>query len=74
MSDQLDAFRNVVGSRVIDELLLLADRVRHLKLQHINSTAVGGGVAEILTRMVPLLRDLGIDEHDVGRSIERLCP
>jgi len=61
MSDQLDAFRNVVGSRVIDELLLLADRVRHLKLQHINSTAVGGGVAEILTRMVPLLRDLGID-------------
>jgi trehalose synthase len=45
---------------VIDELLMLADRVRHLRLQHINSTSVGGGVAEILTRMVPLLRDLGI--------------
>jgi trehalose synthase len=30
-------------------------------MQHINSTAVGGGVAEILTRLVPLLRDLGID-------------
>ncbi|MEE2638779.1 MAG: glycosyltransferase [Acidobacteriota bacterium] len=61
MSEHLDDYRTVVGSRVVDELLLLADRVRHLKLQHINSTAVGGGVAEILTRMVPLLRDLGID-------------
>ncbi|NUO79096.1 glycosyltransferase, partial [candidate division KSB1 bacterium] len=28
---------------------------------NINSTSVGGGVAEILTRMVPLLRDLGVE-------------
>jgi trehalose synthase len=27
---------------------------------HINSTAVGGGVAEILNRMVPLLQELGL--------------
>jgi hypothetical protein len=32
-------------------------------IQHVNSTAVGGGVAEILTRMVPLKRELGIDVH-----------
>ena len=61
MTDRLEDYRQVVGSQVIDELLLLADRVRHLRLQHINSTSVGGGVAEILTRLVPLLRDLGID-------------
>lgn len=61
MSEHLEDYRRVVGSQVIDELLLLADRVRHRKLQHINSTSVGGGVAEILTRMVPLLRDLGVD-------------
>ena len=61
MSDHLEDYRQIVGSQVIDELLMLADRVRHLRLQHINSTSVGGGVAEILTRMVPLLRDLGID-------------
>ncbi len=61
MSDRLEDYRQIVGSQVIDELLMLADRVRHLRLQHINSTSVGGGVAEILTRMVPLLRDLGID-------------
>ena len=61
MSNRLEDYRPIVGSQVIDELLMLADRVRHLRLQHINSTSVGGGVAEILTRMVPLLRDLGID-------------
>ena len=61
MSDRLEDYRPIVGSQVIDELLMLADRVRHLRLQHINSTSVGGGVAEILTRMVPVLRDLGID-------------
>ena len=61
MSDHLEDYRHIVGSQVIDELLLLADRVRHRRLQHINSTSVGGGVAEILTRMVPLLRDLGVD-------------
>ena len=61
MSARIEDYRPVVGSQVIDELLLLADRVRHRRLQHINSTSVGGGVAEILTRMVPLFRDLGIE-------------
>ena len=53
-------YEAVAGKEVIDELWLLADRIRHRSLQNINSTAVGGGVAEILTRIVPLLRDLGI--------------
>ena len=61
MREHVEDYRPIVGARIIDELLLLADRVRHRRLQHINSTSVGGGVAEILSRMVPLLRDLGID-------------
>ena len=61
MKEHVEDYRPIVGAQVIDELLLLADRVRHRSLQHINSTSVGGGVAEILSRMVPLLRDLGID-------------
>jgi len=56
----LQEYKELVGADVIDELHLLADRVRHLHLQNINSTPVGGGVAEILTRMIPLLRDLGV--------------
>ena len=60
MNASLDDYRSVVGPEVVDELLHLAERVRHRRLQHINSTAVGGGVAELLTRMVPLFRELGI--------------
>ncbi len=56
----LDDYEGIVGVEVIDELRVLADRVRGRHLQNINSTAVGGGVAEILTRMVPLLRELGV--------------
>ena len=61
MSASLEDYQQVVGSEVIDELRLLAGRVKHRRLQHINSTAVGGGVAELLTRLVPLFRALGID-------------
>ncbi|MFZ1945930.1 MAG: glycosyltransferase [bacterium] len=51
----------MVGQSTIDELRLLADRLEGRAIQHINSTAVGGGVAEILNRMVPLLIDLGVN-------------
>jgi trehalose synthase len=50
----------IVGEGTIEELLLLADRLKGKTIQNINSTAVGGGVAEILIRMLPLLRDLGV--------------
>jgi trehalose synthase len=61
MNAKLAEYMEIVGPEVIEELLVLADRVRHLRLQNINSTSVGGGVAEILTHMVPMLRDLGVE-------------
>ncbi len=60
MDGKLQDYADVVGRELIDELYALAERVHHLHLQNINSTAVGGGVAEILTRLVPLLRELGV--------------
>ena len=56
----IDDYRPIAGDDEIDELWKMAERVRHLSLQSINSTPVGGGVAEILTRMVPLLNQLGV--------------
>src|SRR3990170_4423456 len=53
-------YENIVGADVLDELRVVAGRVQGRRLQNINSTPVGGGVAEILTRMVPLLRELGV--------------
>jgi trehalose synthase len=46
-----------------DLLLLgrLSERLRNKSFLHINSTRAGGGVAEILQRMIPILEELGID-------------
>ncbi len=57
----LDAYAEFVGAATIDELRLLGERLRGRRVQNLNSTAVGGGVAEILNRLVPLLREVGVD-------------
>ena len=61
MPIRLAHYEECVGADVLQELRILAERVNGRSLQNINSTAVGGGVAEILTRIVPLLREFGID-------------
>ena len=53
-------YAEITGQSVIDELFILGDRASRLKIQHINSTAVGGGVAEILTRLIPMFGQLGV--------------
>ena len=56
----IEEYIPIVGAAIIDDLRLLSDRLRGKTIQHINSTAVGGGVAEILNRMLPLLNELGV--------------
>lgn len=58
---RIEEYVPVVGQSVIDDLRLLAGKLRGKTIQNINSTAVGGGVAEILNRMIPLLHDLEVD-------------
>jgi len=58
---KIEEYIPLVGQAVIDDLKLLGERLKGRLIQHINSTPVGGGVAEILNRMVPLLRELGVD-------------
>lgn len=57
----LNAYAQVVGQAVIGHLQQLARHLQGKKVVHVNSTRVGGGVAEILTKLVPLMQDLGID-------------
>lgn len=54
-------YEPIVGKGLIEELRLLAERFKGKSIQNVNSTAVGGGVAELLSRMIPLLRELGVD-------------
>lgn len=68
----LEDYAQHVGSETIEELKLVASRLSGVVVQNINSTAVGGGVAEILMRMVPLLHELGINARwDVIKGGER---
>lgn len=60
MTDSLDAYAPVAGPDVVEQLRLLAAPLQGLRVVHINSTRTGGGVAEILAKLVPLLGDLGI--------------
>jgi trehalose synthase len=66
---KLEDYIPIVGQAVIDDLVLAADKLKGKTVQLINSTAVGGGVAEILNRLVPLLNELGISSKwDVIRG------
>ena len=57
----LDSYRDVTPKGTIDFLRCLAEKVRGRKILHVNSTRVGGGVAEILRSLVPLLNDIGVE-------------
>lgn len=51
----------IVGAEVLDEAAALADRLGDRRIVHVNATAFGGGVAELLGSAVPLTRALGLD-------------
>ena len=54
-------YADIVGGETIEEIEKLGSYLSGKIIQNINSTPVGGGVAEILSRMVPLLKEIGID-------------
>jgi len=56
----LDDYAPVIGPGEIEELRVLAKPLQGRSVEMINSTAVGGGVAEILNRLVPLAEELGL--------------
>jgi len=57
----LNEYVPIVGQSIINDLRLLGERLKGRVVQNINSTPVGGGVAEMLSRLVPLFKELGID-------------
>jgi len=52
---------NVVAKEEVDELLEISKELKGLKVVHVNATSYGGGVAELLYTLVPLMNDLGLN-------------
>ncbi len=57
----LDRYEEVVGPQEVQRLRQLASGLAGKRIVHVNSTKTGGGVAEILGWMIPMMRELGID-------------
>lgn len=57
-ANALDDYAAILGAGEIAELRALASRLKGASVQMVNSTSVGGGVAEMLNRLVPLMGEL----------------
>lgn len=61
MTPLLESYAKVAGEDVVDQLRQLARPLEGMNVVHVSSTREGGGVAEILAKLVPLKCELGID-------------
>ena len=61
MNRVLKTYERIVGSNAISQLRQLARDLTGARVVHVNSTRVGGGVAEILDWLVPLMNDVGLE-------------
>jgi trehalose synthase len=60
MTATLSAYEGIVGSAVVRQLRQLGEKLAGIRIVHVNSTREGGGVAEILEWMTPLMSELGL--------------
>jgi trehalose synthase len=60
---RLDDYASIVGQGQLDTLRFLARELKGKTIKMVNSTALGGGVAEMLNRLVPLLSELEVATH-----------
>jgi trehalose synthase len=56
-------YEPIIGQAVLDELRYLAEALQGKSVKMVNSTAMGGGVAEMLNSLVPLIVELGVVTH-----------
>jgi trehalose synthase len=54
-------YTHIVGRELVAEIRELAEPLKGQRVVHLSATAFGGGVAEILYTLVPLMRDVGLD-------------
>jgi len=58
---RLNDYREIVGDKTISNIYKKARGLYGRSMIHLNSTYMGGGVAEILHSLIPLFNEIGID-------------
>ena len=59
-------YRSIIRRELYDEIVVLGESLRGKRVLHVSATSFGGGVAEILYTLVPLMRDAGLEaEWDI---------
>src|SRR5436853_6457290 len=62
-SKHLADYRSIIGQAAYEELQSFSKLLKGKRIAHVNATSYGGGVAELLHSIVPLMDDLGLDVH-----------
>jgi len=58
---RLEEYRPIIGEEAFAGLKALVEPLRGARVLHVNATPYGGGVAEMLQVLVPLMNDAGLD-------------
>jgi len=56
----IESYRGIARDSMLNELTILGEALQGRSFQHINSTRQGGGVAELLNRLTPMMQSIGI--------------
>ena len=59
----LDDYVGIVGEEEVNSVKALAEKLKGKSVTHVNSTSFGGGVAEMLQNLVPIMNNVGLDVH-----------
>ncbi len=59
----LKEYKGVISDKLLEEVKALAKGLKGLKVVMVNATPQGGGVAEILKSLTPLMKGLGLDAN-----------
>lgn len=59
-TQKLEKYKNLISKELFTEINKISRGLKGLKVFHVNATPRGGGVAEILKSLVPLMKGMGL--------------
>lgn len=63
MPVELEEYREFAPKGAVDFLYRLSEQVKGRRFLHVSAVRFGGGSAEVLRRIVPIMKSLGVDAN-----------